>query len=105
MSDSAADKAPETGTLAALPETRINWAKVAIAVMFDLADFTIGRFLGFGMLFDAALALVAMALFGWKGLFQIWELADPTEQIDGFVPTLTLIALAHREPVRRRKSR
>ena len=32
-------------------------------------------------------------MFGWKGLFQLWEMIDVTDQIDGFVPTLTLLAL------------
>ena len=75
----------------------INWGKLVIAVALDAADFTIGRILGFGIFMDALIALAVIALFGWKGLFALWELADPTEQIDGFIPTATLIALAHRE--------
>ncbi len=69
-------------------------AKFAIALVLDLIDFTIGRapILGVGM--DALAAGVAVLLWGWKGLFALWELADPTEQIDGFAPTQTLIALA-----------
>ena len=40
------------------------------------------------------LGAAAVAMFGWSGLFAFWEAADPTGQLDGFVPTLTLIALS-----------
>lgn len=77
---------------------RSDIAKLVISVLLDLADFTIGRLgiviPGFEMGFDAVLGVAAVALWGWPGLFAFWELADPTGQIDGFVPTLTLIALS-----------
>ncbi|NHK27103.1 hypothetical protein FF098_004185 [Parvularcula flava] len=68
--------------------------KLAIAIVLDLADFFIGRIPGWGTAFDFVLALVGFAMFGWKGFAQLWEVVDFTDQIDGFVPTLTLIALA-----------
>lgn len=68
-------------------------AKLAIAVALDILDFTIGRVPGFELVVDALLGVVAVLMFGWPGLFAFWELADPTGQIDGFAPTLTLIAL------------
>ena len=70
------------------------YAKLAIAIALDLADMIVGRIIGFGTGFDVVLAAAGFLLFGWKGLIQLWEVADPTDQIDGFVPTLTLIALA-----------
>jgi hypothetical protein len=73
------------------------WIKFAIAVMVDLVDFTIGRFL-FVIPFGGEIVgtAIGVALFGWKGLFYLLEAIDPTEQIDGFIPTCTLIALAAR---------
>lgn len=72
---------------------RSAYIKLAIAIVLDIADFIIGRIVGFGSAFDVVLALIGFAMFGWKGLAQLWELGDLSDQIDGFVPTLTLIAL------------
>jgi hypothetical protein len=73
------------------------WVKFAIAVAVDLLDMTVGRLLFVvpyaGEMIGTA---VGVALFGWKGLFYLVEIIDPTEQIDGFIPTATLIALAAR---------
>jgi len=71
-----------------------DMAKLALAVVLDILDFTIGRIPGFELIFDAALGVIAVVLWGWSGLFAFWELGDPTGQIDGFVPTMTLIALS-----------
>lgn len=68
--------------------------KLVIAVIFDVLDFTIGRIPGFEIFFDVACGVVAVGLWGWPGLFAFLEIADPTGQIDGFVPTMTLIALS-----------
>jgi len=76
--------------------------KLVIAVLLDVLDFTIGRVPGFEVAVDLLLGVAAVALWGWAGLFAFWELADPTGQIDGFVPTMTLIALSQMK--RRRKS-
>lgn len=77
-------------------------ARLLIAVALDVLDFTIGRVPGFEIAVDVALGVAAVALWGWAGLFAFWELADPTGQIDGFAPTLTLIALS--QMGKRRKS-
>jgi len=69
-------------------------AKLLIAVILDLLDFTIGRIPGFEVAFDIILGVAAVAMWGWAGFFAFWEVADPTGQIDGFVPTMTLIALS-----------
>lgn len=79
------------------------YAKLFVAIMLDIADFTIGRIVGFGTLWDVALALIAFGMFGWKGLIQLWEVADPSDQIDGFVPTLTLLALNELREAKARK--
>ena len=71
-----------------------NRAKLVLALILDILDFTVGRIPGFELVFDAALGVAAVLLWGWPGLFAFWELADPTGQIDGFAPTLTLIALS-----------
>lgn len=69
-------------------------AKLIVAVALDVLDFTVGRIPGFEVVFDAILGVAAVIMFGWAGLFAFWEIADPTGQVDGFVPTLTLIALS-----------
>jgi hypothetical protein len=76
-------------------------AKLVIAVMIDLIDFTAGRVIGFGTAFDVLSTAFAVALFGWKGLIQAWEVVEVTDQIDGFVPTLTLLALAELRAARK----
>ena len=80
------------------------YAKLAIAVALDILDFTVGRVPGFEIAVDAFLGVCAVILWGWAGLFAFWELADPTGQIDGFAPTMTLIALSQtgrgKKPVR-----
>lgn len=68
--------------------------KFAISVVIDILDFFAGRLLGIGMIGDALAGVVAVILWGPAGVIAFWELADPSEQIDGFVPTLTLIAIS-----------
>jgi len=68
--------------------------KLVIAVIFDVLDFTIGRIPGFEIIFDIVCGVVAVGLWGWPGLFAFAEIADPTGQVDGFVPIMTMIALS-----------
>lgn len=71
------------------------WTKFAICIVFDLFDLTVGRLLlGISLFSDIGTAAIMFALWGPKGLFAIWEAFDPTEQLDGFIPTNTLIAIA-----------
>ncbi len=71
--------------------------KLFVAILIDLFDFTVGR-----ALFAAPFAgeiigcTVGYLLYGPKALMYAMEALDPTEQIDGFIPTATLIGLAHR---------
>ncbi|MEM8770630.1 MAG: hypothetical protein AAGD92_03165 [Pseudomonadota bacterium] len=71
-----------------------DMAKLLLCVVLDILDFTIGRIPGFELPFDILLGVAAVVMWGWPGLFAFWEVADPTGQIDGFTPTLTLIALS-----------
>lgn len=71
----------------------INVWKFLIAILWDAADFTIGRIPGFGTLFDIAGMLLAIILWGAPGVLAIWEVFDVTDQLDAEVPTLTLIGL------------
>lgn len=71
-----------------------NRAKLIIAILLDVLDFTVGRIPGFELPFDIIMGVAAVALWGWPGLFAFWEVGDPTGQIDGFVPTMTIIALS-----------
>ncbi|MHA7871007.1 MAG: hypothetical protein ACX939_01520 [Hyphococcus sp.] len=76
----------------------MDWfLKFLIALAVDIFDFTIGRIL-FVVPFSGELIglMVGYALFGPKAFWYLLEALDPTEQIDGFIPTATLIALAAR---------
>lgn len=74
--------------------------KLVLSVALDILDLTVGRIPGLEAPVDILLGVAAVMMWGWPGLFAFWELADPTGQIDGFVPTLTLIALTR---MRRKK--
>jgi hypothetical protein len=74
----------------------MSWGvKLCICILTDLFDMTIGRvfFAGTGELVGCG---VACSLFGWHGMWYGLEFIDFTEQLDGFVPTATIIALANR---------
>lgn len=74
------------------------WAKFGICILFDLIDMTVGRLMiGVSLFSEGFTALVMFALWGPLGLLAIFEAVDITEQLDGFVPTNTLIAwVAHK---------
>lgn len=78
-------------------------AKLALAVLLDILDFTLGRILGAGTVIDLVFAGIAFVLWGPIGLLALWEAIDVTDQVDGFVPTMTLIALSQMGK-RRKKS-
>ncbi|MGE3141982.1 MAG: hypothetical protein AB7L65_01565 [Hyphomonadaceae bacterium] len=67
--------------------------RLAISAGIDALDFTIGRVPIFGSVGEGAGALLLTALWGPAGLLYLGELADITDQIDGFIPTATLIGL------------
>ncbi len=72
-------------------------AKLAICIAYDFFDFTVGRVMVFtpfvGEIIGCALCA---ALFGKQGLFYGLEVIDPSEFLDGFIPTATIIALANK---------
>ena len=67
--------------------------KLAVCMSTDVVDFFIGRVLGFGVLFDIGCACMCAALWGKRGWWGLLEVIDISEQIDGFVPTCSMIAL------------
>lgn len=69
--------------------------KLYLAMFIDLLDFTVGRLL-FMTPFAGELvgATIGYLLYGPRALFYLAEAIDVTEQIDGFIPTMTIIALA-----------
>lgn len=84
---------------------RSDVVKLLIAVVLDILDFTVGRIPGFEFVFDIVQGVAATAMWGWRGLIAFWEVGDPTGQIDGFVPTLTLIALTQMGKGNRKSAR
>lgn len=67
--------------------------KLILSVALDILDFTVGRIPGLELPVDILLGVAAVMMWGWAGVFAFWEAADLTGQVDGFVPTLTIIAL------------
>jgi hypothetical protein len=74
------------------------WLKLIVSMLIDLFDMTVGRvmfatpFLG-----EIIGVVVGSMMFGPKAWWYALEALDPTEQIDGFIPTATLIALNSRD--------
>lgn len=69
------------------------FARLALSVVIDLMDFTVGRIPLLGSVEDGVGGVVLTMLWGRAGLAYFWELFDITDQIDGFIPTATLIGL------------
>jgi hypothetical protein len=69
------------------------FVRLALSVAIDVADFTLGRVPFVGSVGEGLGTAVLFGLWGWPGLVYLGELADPTEQLDGFLPLATLIAL------------
>jgi len=73
------------------------WFKLLICVSYDLFDMTLGRLL-FTVPFVSDVIGMALCggMFGMSGLLYGLEMLDISEQVDGFIPTATFIALANR---------
>jgi hypothetical protein len=67
--------------------------RLALSVVIDLFDLTLGRIPIFGSVTEGVGTIVLFALWGPAGLVNLWELVDLTDQADSFIPTATLIAL------------
>lgn len=67
--------------------------RLAISLAIDLFDTLLGRLPIFGTVTEGVGSVVLYFLWGPVGLAYLWELADITDQIDGFIPTATLIGL------------
>lgn len=70
------------------------WLKFFISVIIDFLDFTIGRLM-FATPFMGELfgVFVGFLMFGSRAFVYALEGIDITEQIDGFIPTASIIAL------------
>lgn len=77
------------------------WLKFVVCVFVDLFDMTLGRLL-FAVPFagEAIGVGVGYALFGPVAFTYALEILDPTEQLDGFIPTASIIALMARNQER-----
>lgn len=67
--------------------------RLALSVAIDFFDLTLGRIPILGSVEDGIGGVVLTMLWGRAGLAYFWELFDVTDQIDGFIPTATLIGL------------
>lgn len=68
--------------------------KLILSITFDVADFFVGRIPIFGTFFDILGGLLSIYLWGGIGSIQFLEIIDITDQIDGFIPTVTLAGIA-----------
>ena len=67
--------------------------RLAISLAIDLFDTLLGRIPIFGTVTDGVGAFVLFMLWGRAGLAYVWQLADVSDQLDGLIPTATLIGL------------
>lgn len=67
--------------------------RLALSIVIDLFDFTLGRIPIFGSVTEGVGTVVLIALWGPAGLVNLLELFDFTDQVDAFIPTATLVAL------------
>jgi hypothetical protein len=67
--------------------------RLALSFAIDLFDLTFGRIPVFGSVTEGLGAGLLFFIWGPVGLTYLWEVADLTDQLDGFVPTATLIGL------------
>jgi len=71
--------------------------KLIVCVLYDLFDCTLGRLLfPIPFLGEVVGCCLAGAMFGKPGLLYGLEALDPTEQLDGFIPTATIIAIVNK---------
>ncbi|MBT4174182.1 hypothetical protein HOC80_03380 [archaeon] len=64
-----------------------------IAIIYDATDLFLGRIPIFGTVYDILGTYLGYKLWGGWGLVQGLEILDITDQIDSFIPTLTIMGL------------
>jgi hypothetical protein len=69
------------------------FVRLGISILIDLFDTLLGRVPIFGTVTEGVGTVVLYSLWGPAGLAYLLELADISDQIDGFVPMATLIGL------------
>lgn len=67
--------------------------KLCLSLIYDAVDFFIGRIPVFGTIFDILGGFLGLWLWGIPGGLQFLEVIDITDQIDGFIPTMTLAGI------------
>ena len=70
-----------------------------LCIIFDIIDFFV-RIPGLGTLYDLIGIPVAYYLVGPLGIFYAWELLDITDQLDGFIPTMTILYIISKSGVK-----
>jgi hypothetical protein len=70
----------------------MNFIKLTISIIFDVLDFFV-RVPGFGTIWDIGGGVLSILLWGAPGAAQLLEVLDITDQIDSFIPTVTLAGL------------
>ena len=67
------------------------WMKFAIAITYDVVDFF--SLPGLGQLYDIVGIPLGYAMWGPIGLANAWEVVDPLDVTDRFIPTMTITGI------------
>lgn len=62
-------------------------------MIVDVLDFVLGAIPIFGTIFDFVAIGMSYLFWGPLGLLGLWEVIEPTNVIDAFIPTNTIIAI------------
>lgn len=72
-----------------------NWWRFAVSIAWDGVDFIIGRLPLIGIIVDVTGVFIAVWLWESRGWFAGLEVLEVTDQVDAWVPSVTLIGLSH----------
>ena len=64
--------------------------KLLFSLGYDAVDFFFGRIPGVGTIFDILGGFLGLWMWGVPGGLQFLEVLDITDQLDAFIPTMTL---------------
>jgi hypothetical protein len=70
-----------------------DWLKVLLCAGIDFFDFTIGRVLFLIPFEEVGYMIMTFIMWGPRGLATLFEILEPTEIIDGFIPISTVVAM------------